>query len=51
MGKHEKPSPFEAPQTVSDDTWTRFLLAAVDSGNGEQWTVNAVRCAENAKDN
>lgn len=48
MGKHEKPESDGFPNTVSADTWTQVLIGAVESDNGEEWTIHALRSAENA---
>ena len=54
MGKHDRPSPSDpvpALGNVTADTWTKIITAAVCSDKGEQWTKNAVRNAENARNN
>jgi hypothetical protein len=52
MGKHSNPSdPAPVPGNVTDDTWTKLLTAAVDSDNSDAWIKNALRNAENARNN
>lgn len=54
MGKHSRPSDdgkSPVPGTVSDDTWTKVVTAAVASDNGDAWVVHAVRSEENARHN
>jgi hypothetical protein len=52
MGKHSAPSdPTPPPGNVTDDTWTKLMLAGASQANSGQWAENAARNAENARDN
>ena len=53
MGKHNSPSdPADpVPGNVTDDTWTKILLTAVGSPNGEKWFDNALASEANAQNN
>jgi hypothetical protein len=57
MGKKRSdpdPSPDEDPlrgRNVSDDTWTKILISAAQSKDGDAWVAKALRNAENARHN
>jgi hypothetical protein len=53
MGKHDSSSGPSGPVSglVTEETWAKILLAAVQAPNGEKWFDNALASEENAQNN